>query len=183
MPLVPHLSVCPLPTDTPCPSFKHTRTVTPLLREARTEVRRPVPTRLRAPQRCATAIIIWQSGARDSDLAPPKTGSRRPPSRGRLVARIAMFRHIVRFLCCVEKRGKGDTFSSHGKNKNTLKARFFKVEPVCTKYFELAPIAKEEEDGEEENEVQESDEEADVEVMPQQRKSRRLSSISEGENE
>ena len=94
-----------------------------------------------------------------------------------------MFRHIVRFLCCVEKRGKGDTFSSHGKNKNTLKARICKDEPVWTKYFELAPIAEEEEDEEEENKVEESDEEAEVEVMPQQRKSRRLSSITEGENE
>ena len=91
--------------------------------------------------------------------------------------------NIVRFLCCVEKRGKGDTFSSHGKNKNTLKARICKVEPVWTKYFELAPVAEEEEDGEEENEVEESDEEAELEVMPRQRKSRRLSSISEGENE
>ena len=49
--------------------------------------------------------------------------------------------------------------------------------------FELAPIAEEEEDGEEKNKVEESDEEAEVEVMPQQRKSRWLSSISEGENE
>ena len=36
---------------------------------------------------------------------------------------------------------------SHGKNKNTLKARICKVEPVWTKYFELAPVAEEEEDG------------------------------------
>ena len=64
-----------------------------------------------------------------------------------------------------------------------MKARIRKVEPVWTKYFELAPIAEEEEDGEEENEVEESDEKAEVEVMPQQRKSRRMSSISEGENE
>ena len=94
-----------------------------------------------------------------------------------------MFRHIVHFLYCVEKRGKEDTFSSHGKNKNTLKVRICKVEPVWTKYFGLAPIAKEEEDGEEENEVKESDEEAEAEVMPQQQKFRHLSSISEGENE
>ena len=94
-----------------------------------------------------------------------------------------MFRHIVRFLCCIEKRGKGGTFSSYDKNKNTLKARVCKVNPVWTKYFELAPTAEEEEDGEEENEVEESDEEAEVDVMPQQRKSRWLSSISEGENE
>ena len=72
---------------------------------------------------------------------------------------------------------------SHGKNKNTLKTRSCKVEPVWTKYFELTLAAEEEEDGEEGNEVKESDEEAEFEVMPQQRKSRRLSSISEGENE
>ena len=89
----------------------------------------------------------------------------------------------MRFLCCVEKRGKGDTLSSHGKNKNTLKARIAEVKPVWTKYFELAPVAEEEEDGEEEDEVEESDEEAEVEVMPQRRKSRRLSSINEDENE
>ena len=64
-----------------------------------------------------------------------------------------------------------------------MKARIRKVEPVWTKYFELAPIAEEEKDGEEENKVGESDEEVEVEVMPQQRKSRRLRSISEGENE
>ena len=89
----------------------------------------------------------------------------------------------MRFRCCVEKRGKGDTFSSHGKNKNTLTARICKVEPVWTKYFELAPVAEEEEDGEEENEVKESDDEAEAEVMPQQQQPRRLSSISEDENE
>ena len=54
---------------------------------------------------------------------------------------------------------------------------------LWTKYFELAPVAKEEEDGEEEDEVEESDEEAEVEVMPQRRQSRRLSSINEDENE
>ena len=72
---------------------------------------------------------------------------------------------------------------NHGRSKTKLKARISEVKPVWTKYFQLAPVAEEEEDGEEKDEVEESDEETEVEVMPQQRKSRRLSSISEGENE
>ena len=64
-----------------------------------------------------------------------------------------------------------------------MKAGICKIEPVWTKYFELAHVAEEAKDGEEENEVGESDEEAELEVMPRQQKSRWLSSISEGENE
>ena len=90
---------------------------------------------------------------------------------------------VVRYLCCVEKRGKGDALSSHGKSKKTLKARIAEVKTIWTKYFQLAPVAEEEEGGEEEVEVEESDEEVEIEVMSQRRKSRRLSSISDGENE
>ena len=64
-----------------------------------------------------------------------------------------------------------------------MKARILEVKPVWIKYFQLVPVAGEERDGEEKTEVEESNKEAEVEVMPQQRKSRRLSSVSEGENE
>ena len=90
---------------------------------------------------------------------------------------------IVRYLCCVEKKGKGDTYSNHNKGKKKLTVRIAEVEPVWTKYFQLAPVAEEEEDGEDEDEEEESDEEVMIKVMPQRRKSRRLSSISEDENE
>ena len=71
---------------------------------------------------------------------------------------------------------------SHSKSKKNLNARIAEVEPVWTKYSQLTPVGKEEEDEEEEDEVEESDEEAEVEFMPQRPKSRRLSSISEGEH-
>ena len=46
--------------------------------------------------------------------------------------------HIVRFLCCVEKKGKGDSYSSHAGSKKKLKERMAEVQPVWTKYFEMA---------------------------------------------
>ena len=45
---------------------------------------------------------------------------------------------IVRFLCCVEKKGKGDSYSSHAGSKKKLKERMAEVQPVWTKYFEMA---------------------------------------------
>ena len=41
----------------------------------------------------------------------------------------------VRCFCCVEKRGKGDTFSRRSKSKKNLKARMTEVKPVWTEYF------------------------------------------------
>ena len=45
---------------------------------------------------------------------------------------------IARFICCVEKKGKGDSYFSHAGNKKKLKERMAEVQPVWTKYFELA---------------------------------------------
>ena len=54
--------------------------------------------------------------------------------------------HIVRFLCCVEKKGKGDTYSSHSGSKKKLKERMAEVQPVWTKYFEDTEAAGGEDD-------------------------------------
>ena len=55
---------------------------------------------------------------------------------------------IVRYLCCVEKRGKGDIFLNNSGSKTKLKAIISEVKPVWTKSFQLAPVAEEKEDGE-----------------------------------
>ena len=52
-----------------------------------------------------------------------------------------------------------------------MKVRIAVVESAWTKYFELAPVAEEEED-------EEGDEEAEAEVIRQRRRSRRLSSCN-----
>ena len=58
-------------------------------------------------------------------------------------------------LLSVEKRGNGNTLSSHSKNKKTLKAGIIEVKSVWTKSFQLASAAEEEEHGEEEDDVEE----------------------------
>ena len=81
------------------------------------------------------------------------------------------------------KEGEGEERPQKRTRHAAQQHRRAAVEPVWTKYFQLAHVAKEEEDWEEEDEVKESDKEAVVEVMPQRGKSSRPSSISEGENE
>lgn len=47
----------------------------------------------------------------------------------------------VRFLCCAEKKGKGDSYSSHSRSKKKLKERMAEVQLVWTKYFEMSLVA------------------------------------------
>ena len=54
--------------------------------------------------------------------------------------------HTVRFLYCVEKEGKGDTYSSRSGSKKKLKERMAEVQPVWTNYFEDAAAAGGEDD-------------------------------------
>ena len=58
---------------------------------------------------------------------------------------ISELQDIVRFLCCVESKGKGDTYSSHSVNKKKLKERIAAVQPVWTKYFDVVAAAEEDE--------------------------------------
>ena len=43
----------------------------------------------------------------------------------------------MRFLCCAEEKGKGESYSSHAGSKKKLKERMAEVQPVWTKYFEM----------------------------------------------
>ena len=45
--------------------------------------------------------------------------------------------NIVRYICCVEKKETGDSYSKHSVSKNKLKERMAEVQPVWTQYFEL----------------------------------------------
>jgi len=58
---------------------------------------------------------------------------------------------IVRYLCCVESKGKGDTYSSHSVSKRKMKERMAEVQWMWTKYFNLPPIKEEEEEEETDN--------------------------------
>ena len=73
---------------------------------------------------------------------------------GHLLAKLNLseLQDIVRYLCCVESKGKGNTYSKHSGSKKKLKERITAVQPVWTKYFDLAPAAEEEEAEDEEAE-------------------------------
>lgn len=66
--------------------------------------------------------------------------------KGHLLDKLNMseLQDIVRFLCYVEKKGKGDTYPSHNGSKRELKERIAEVKPLWAKYLELPLVAKEE---------------------------------------
>ena len=46
----------------------------------------------------------------------------------------------------MEKKGKGDTYSSHSGSKKKPKERMAEVQPVWAEYFEFLMVADEEDD-------------------------------------
>ena len=69
---------------------------------------------------------------------------------------------IVRFLCCVENKGKGDSFSKHSGSRKKLKERIAEVEPLWTKYFELEAEPENEDGGRLEPIVENDDENIEI---------------------